>query len=269
MKTVSQAAVLASLALVLSLAGYAAEYTSAFPPMVLPVAGPAVNVVPAVNPAPAPSGTPPAAAPAPTPTPAPVASSAPAPESKPAANPLRDIFTKAREAYVKTDLKMAASEVRKSAGILRKEEGKASGEVQKELAATAGELDRLALQIEQEKVKAATELDSVFNRANLAVEGHHKAMAKTPPAAGKVPVAPAMHTEMTTPRPGISATAARQALPSGQHVNAALAPSGQQPGGTVLTYDELNKRIDTLSREISTLREDLNRLKTQEAGTAK
>jgi hypothetical protein len=73
--------------------------------------------------------------------------------------------------------------------------------------------------------------------------------------------------EMTTPRAEIPATAARQAIPatSGQSVNAAYAPSGKPTGGAVQSYDELNKRIETLSRELSALREEMSWLKTREA----
>ncbi len=246
MKYLTQVALLASLALLLSVAGYAAgqipqaRSLSAFPPMVLPVAGPAVHGAPAASQAPAPT-----------------ASSAPATEPREGINPLRDLFAKAREAYVKANLRSAAADIRRSAEVLRSQESKASPDLRRELAATAMELDRLALQIEQQKVKAASQLDTVFSRANHAVAEHHKEMAKTP--------APAVRTEMTTPRPGIPSTAVGQAMPSGKQVSAAYAPTGKPAKGAELSYAELNKRIDTLSKEIASLREDLKWLQTREA----
>ena len=76
--------------------------------------------------------------------------------------------------------------------------------------------------------------------------------------------------EYTTPSPAISATVARPAIPlPRESVNAAYAPSEKHAEGAAVSYEELNKRIEALSREITRLREDLGRLKTQEAGTAK
>lgn len=79
--------------------------------------------------------------------------------------------------------------------------------------------------------------------------------------------APAAHLERTTSNPEITATAARQAMPSGPSVNAAYAPSEKHAESAALSYEELNRRIDALSKEISALRKDLSRLRSQEAGT--
>ena len=94
----------------------------------------------------------------------------------------------------------------------------------------------------------------------------NKGMAKTPTAVTS-PAAPAARTEETTLNPGISGWAASQGMPSGQSMNAALAASTESNSESAApTYDELNKRIESLSKEISALRKDLDRLKTQ--GTA-
>ncbi len=73
--------------------------------------------------------------------------------------------------------------------------------------------------------------------------------------------------ETTVSNPGISVMATRQAMPSGQSVNAAYAPSEKHAASAAPSYEELNKRIESLSKELSRLREDLGRLKAQEAGT--
>lgn len=247
MKTFTQLAVVASVVLMLSTTSYAAGQAPTpryqFPPMVLPVAGPAVT--PAVSPGPEPATSP-----------APMARPTPAAEPIRLSERIGAIFTKAREAFVRAELKIAAAEVRRSAALLRKEEAKATGDVRKELAANALDLDLLAARIEQSKVKAGSELDTAFARANHALADHGNAMAKT---AGNL--------KTTTPGPGITATAARQAMPSRQPVNAALATPPEKPVQTAAgSYEELNKRIDALSKEITELRTELNTLKSHEAG---
>ena len=139
MKTLTQVAIVASVVLLLSGAGYAVGQNrlgmpaNAFPPMVLPVAGPAVNVTPASSPAPTPMGAP-----------APAAAT-----TRP--NLLTErigaIFGKAKEAFVRANLKLAALEVRRGAAVLRSEESNASPDIKKELAATALDLELLALRI--------------------------------------------------------------------------------------------------------------------------
>ena len=247
MKTLIQVAVVASVVLMLSITSYAAGQTPTpryeFPPMVLPVAGPAVT--PAISPGPAPAASP-----------TPMAVPAPAAEPRHLNRRIGAIFTKAREAFVRADLKLAALEVRRGAAVLRKEEYKANGDVRKELAATALDLDLLASRIEQSKVKAGSELDTAFARADQALAENGKVMAKT---AGDL--------KTTTPGPGITATAARQGMPSRQPVNAALATPPEKPiQGSAGSYEELNKRIEALSKEITELRTELNTLNSHEAG---
>jgi hypothetical protein len=141
-----------------------------------------------------------------------VAHPTPAVEPRRPTDHIEAIFTKARKAFVKTDLKEAAMEIRKGAAVLRKQESRAISEVRTEIVATAEELDRLALRTEQGRVKAGSELDAVFARADRALARTNKGMAKTP-APGTAPTASAGHLEVTTPRPGTSATATRQAMP--------------------------------------------------------
>jgi hypothetical protein len=92
---------------------------------------------------------------------------------------------------------------------------------------------------------------------------HNKGMAKTHETATS-PTAHDAELQMTVPNTGIQATAASQAMPSGQAVSAAYAPSKTNFENAKLSYEELNKRIEALSREAATLREELNRQKTQE-----
>ncbi len=78
---------------------------------------------------------------------------------------------------------------------------------------------------------------------------------------------PTARLEMTTPNTEITSTAARQAVPSGKSVNAAYAPTEQHAQSKALSSEELSKRIDALSRDLSMLREDLGRLKAGESET--
>ena len=89
-----------------------------------------------------------------------------------------------------------------------------------------------------------------------------KPLAKTPPM-------PARNLQSTEPRTDIAATAASQGMPalSQEAAHAAYAGSDksvESPGHA--SYAELNRRVEALSKEIATLREELNHLKTQEAG---
>ena len=262
MKTFVPALAVAFLASLLTLAVYAADLSPSattpykfppmapyrFPPMVLPVAGPAVT--PAFNTAASPQATSePMAKPA-----------TPAAERQHLGERIAAIFGKAKEAFVKTDLKLAASEVRRGAAALRSEESKATPEVKKELAATALDLERLALRIEQAKVQAGTELDAAFARADHAAAQHNTAQgaAATKPA-----------TQSVTPRQDISATAAAQGMPrtAKEPMSAAYAaPEKSGAQNATPTYEDLSRRVDALSKDLATLQADLNRLKAQGAG---
>jgi len=77
---------------------------------------------------------------------------------------------------------------------------------------------------------------------------------------------PVARMETTTPNTGITTTAARQAMPGGQSVNAAYAPPEKHAESAAPSFEELNKRIEALSKEISALREDLGKLKAQHSG---
>ncbi len=239
MKTLTQVALMASLAFLLCGTGYATgpAHTSQvpyspFPPMVLPVAGPAVENTPAFRHTPA-------------------ATAEPQSDLKQATNSIVNIFAKAKEAFVRMDLKLAALEVRRGAASIRSEESRATPDIKKELAATALDLEMLALRIEQDKVKAGSDLDTAFARADHTLAEHNRQLARGPAT-------------LTTP------ASADQGMPiPRESVNAAYAPPEKRGEAATPTYEELNRRIDVLSKEVSLLREDLGRLKTQETATAK
>lgn len=218
-----------------------ASYNHPFPPMVLPVAGPAVPA--AVTP-----GAGPETSSAPIMSREPVAATPPIAKSKPLANPTGDFFAKAKEAYMKTDLKAAADEIRKGAAVLRMEESKATSELKRELAASAEDLERLAQSVERESVKAQGEFDAVFSRADRALARHNAEQA-----AGHASVSHAIAPEPV------------HALPAQQMSPATPAPANRAEVSG-LSSEELTKRINMLSKEIATLQAELNKLKAKEAG---
>jgi len=248
MKTFVPALAVALLASLLTLAVYAADLTPStatpyrFPPMVLPVTGPAVT--PAISPATGPQT-------AAEPTARPKSTS----ESQRLNERIASIFTKAREAFVKTDLKLAAIEIRRGAAALRSEESKAAPETKKALAATALDLERLALRIEQAKVQAGHELETEFARADHLIARHNLEQGGDSGNSA---------TQSVVPRPDIAATAAAQGMPrtAKEPMNAALAaPEKSGAQSATPSYEDLSRRVDALSRELATLQADLNRLK--------
>ncbi len=72
--------------------------------------------------------------------------------------------------------------------------------------------------------------------------------------------------ETTAPNPRITAEASSQGMPSERSVNAAFAEPGKHAEAAHPSYDELNRRIEALSKEIASLRTELKKLKSQESG---
>ena len=262
MKAFAPTVAVAVLACLVSIASFAAGPNSTatpayrFPPMVLPVAGPAV-----------PASVTPGAGPETTSAPMVrhASDTTPMATAQSKDNPIEEFFVKAREAFLNMRLKLAAVQIRRGAAVLHTEEAKSTGEVRLELAATAADLERLAQRIEQDKVKAGSELDTAFARADHALARHHAALAKSTGTA----IAPATQYQSVSARPDITATAARQGMPapSKEPINAALAAPEKSGAHTATpSYEDLSRRVDALSRELATLQADLNRIKAQGAG---
>ena len=82
-------------------------------------------------------------------------------------------FHKARENFLKKDLKGAASEIRKGASFLRLQAARATAEGKKGLIASIAELERLANDVEKGTVTSAKTLDRTFAKSHHALAKHH------------------------------------------------------------------------------------------------
>ncbi len=76
---------------------------------------------------------------------------------------------KARESFVKKDVKKAGDEIRKAAAFVRLESEAASADVKEGLLDAGQELKKLADNVESGAVKSVKELDDAFARARSAI----------------------------------------------------------------------------------------------------
>lgn len=82
-------------------------------------------------------------------------------------------FKKARENFLKRDMKAAAAEIRKSAEFLKHEEEHATSEGKKDLLVSAHALEKTADDIEKGTVTSVNRLDHVFAKAYYALARSH------------------------------------------------------------------------------------------------
>ncbi len=82
-------------------------------------------------------------------------------------------FKKARESFIKKDMKAAAAEIRKSAAFLKHDEERAAGEGKKDLSASTHELEKLADDVEKGTVTSGKRLDKAFSHAYYALARYH------------------------------------------------------------------------------------------------
>ncbi|MBL7188989.1 MAG: hypothetical protein ISS70_21895 [Phycisphaerae bacterium] len=82
-------------------------------------------------------------------------------------------FHKARESFLKKDLKGAASEIRKGEAFLRLQAARATAEGKKGLIASVAELEKLANDVEKGTVTSAKRLDRTFAKSHHALARHH------------------------------------------------------------------------------------------------
>jgi serine protease Do len=90
---------------------------------------------------------------------------------------LDQLFRKAREAFLKKDVKDAVADIRKGEAFVKQEAGRATGEGKQTLTASANELDKLAEQIEKSAVHTVKEVDSVFARTHQALAKYYQQKA--------------------------------------------------------------------------------------------
>ena len=90
---------------------------------------------------------------------------------------LNQLFKKAREAFLKKDLKDAVSDIRKGETFVKKEVDRAAGEAKQALTASAQELDKLAEEVKKRAIRSVKELDSVFARTHHALARYYQQKA--------------------------------------------------------------------------------------------
>jgi serine protease Do len=167
-------------------------------------------------------------------------------------SPLQELFHKARESFVKKDLRDAASEIRQAAAFLGGEEAKATGEAKKELPKSAQELLMLAERVENKTVKSEKELDDSFANAETALARYYHAMASESWAKKEI------------------SSAGQYLMQAADHVEKALTSAGEKIGetskrvireakevawklekGVGLSAAEVGQSLDTIGKEIT------------------
>ncbi len=86
-------------------------------------------------------------------------------------------FNDAAAAYARKDYKVAAADIRKAAGYVRLEAGRATGEVQRELDSSAAQLGTLAAYIEKGTAKGEQSTATEFAKADDALAMEHRSKA--------------------------------------------------------------------------------------------
>jgi serine protease Do len=90
---------------------------------------------------------------------------------------LDQLFKKAREAFLKKDVKAAVSDIREGETFVKKEADRAAGEAKQALTASVQELDKLAEEVKKRAIRRVKELDSVFARTHHALARYYQEKA--------------------------------------------------------------------------------------------
>ena len=90
---------------------------------------------------------------------------------------LDQLFKKARESFLKKDIKDAVSDIRKGETFVKQEADRATGEAKQTLTASAQELNKLAEELQKRTVRSVKELDSVFARTHHALARYYQEKA--------------------------------------------------------------------------------------------
>jgi len=163
-------------------------------------------------------------------------------------------FHKARENFLKKDLKGAASEIRKGEAFLRLQAARATAEGKKGLITSIAELEKLANDVEKGTVTSAKTLDRTFAKSHHALAKHHYLKAleyrtkKDTKRAGHSLKAAAVHLEH-----GFAWSGHELEAGTAKVVRTALDLGGKLIEGTGLMTDEVVKAIDYIGQEIEKL----------------
>jgi hypothetical protein len=161
---------------------------------------------------------------------------------------------KARERFVQKDMTTAATELRAASTFLRERADSATGEVRDHMLRSAGELDKLANEVESNAIKSAKSLDYAFARAQHAeAELHHShavaAWARKDMARASDELTMATdHFERAAKDAGeVLGAGAKKALTDTREV------AGQLTKGVGFVPEQVGKAIEELGKEIRIL----------------
>ncbi|HUK41332.1 MAG TPA: hypothetical protein VLX11_09820 [Candidatus Acidoferrales bacterium] len=174
------------------------------------------------------------------------------------ANSSEENFQKAHESFMKKDTQAAAVEILKGAAFLKVEASHASGQAKQALNASVQELERLAQAVEQGTVTSGQDLRRAFARADRALAEEHFQEAVE------------SWSKKEVHKTGQDLTAAaddvRQAFSwTGQKLNSTTEAAINDAHGVVTkliegvawTREEVGKDLDTMSKEIGKLRQQV------------
>jgi hypothetical protein len=172
-------------------------------------------------------------------------------------------FRKARESFLRKDVKAAAAEIRKGAVLLKLKAGHAPEEAKEALAASSRELETLARALEQGTVASTQDLRRAFARADraLAEQRYQRAAEswskKEIKNAGHELKAAANHVKMTVAWAGHKLEATTAAL-----VKEARATAAKLEQATGSTTDEFGKGLHGVDNAIEKLGKQIEPAKT-------
>ncbi len=170
-------------------------------------------------------------------------------------------FHRAHEAFLKKDIKKAATHIRKGAAFLKLEAGRATEEGEKLMEASGHELAKLAEEVGQGTITSMKWLDEAFARAHHALARHHHLKAKeswtnraeqSVRKVGEDLRAAAVHFHQGLIWAGHKAEAAGAKTIKGTRLLA-----GKMIKGADWMADEVGKGIEDIGKEIEKFREKI------------
>jgi len=164
---------------------------------------------------------------------------------------------KARDEYIVTDLKGSADNIRRCAWFLKLIAGASTRQGKKALMASAENLEKLAANVEDNRVKTLQELDDSFAAAEYALARHHYLKAEE--SAGKLTArlgreikAAAVHFEEALSWSGRKLETVPKSL-----VEDAKTLAERLIRGTAGAGEKISDKVSSLGREIERLGSDL------------
>jgi hypothetical protein len=169
-------------------------------------------------------------------------------------NDLPRDFHQAREDFLKRDFQAAALRIRKGVTFLKVEAARASGDTKQALLTLAGELEKLASDVEKDTVRSVKDLDDAFVHTHYALAKHHHEQAlayqakKDYKKAGYYLAAAVLHFEQASAWAGHKIDAAAADVTDDARI-----VSNKLIKGADWTSSEVEKAFEALDKEIERL----------------